>query len=167
MEVLLINPPWVIRKANIWREVAGVIPPLGLAQVAAFVEKAGVKAEIIDAQAEGIGLDGLAHRLGKARVRPAYVGITATTSIAGQAYETARICKQVFPGAKTVLGGVHPSVFPDEALSKPFVDFVVRREGENSFLSLVSGQDPAMIPGLSFKSAGKAVHNPTRRRYRI
>ena len=54
MDVLLINPPWIKRKGNIWRGVAGCSPPLGLAYLAAVLEKRGIKVRILDAQAEDI-----------------------------------------------------------------------------------------------------------------
>ncbi len=54
------------------------------------------------------------------------VGITAMTAIAPRAYELALLFKQ--NGAKVILGGIHPSVLPDEAAQ--FADAVVVGEAE-------------------------------------
>ena len=115
-----------------------------------------------DTQAENISLELLGSKLGATGFEPAFIGITATTSIINQALETARICKRSFPAARIALGGVHPSIFPDEALSNTYVDFVIRREGEESFFELVSGKPPESILGLSYRSGGNIVHNKDR-----
>jgi radical SAM superfamily enzyme YgiQ (UPF0313 family) len=54
------------------------------------------------------------------------VGITAMTATAPRAYELASLFKQ--NGAKVILGGIHPSVLPDEAAL--FADAVVVGEAE-------------------------------------
>ena len=55
------------------------------------------------------------------------VGITAFTSNVNRAYEIAKIYKQ--QGIKVVMGGIHASVLPDEALQ--FCDAVVMGEVED------------------------------------
>ena len=162
MRILLINPPWLFRKDNIWSQIAGIIPPLGLAQVAAYVEQYGIQVNILDTNAENISLSELGGRLKSYDFAPTIIGITATTSIIGQALETARICKESCPDAKIVFGGVHPSIFPGEVLSDVNVDFVIRREGEESFYELVSGRSHETILGLSYKYNGVIVHNKDR-----
>ena len=162
MNILLINPPWTVRTGNIWNLIAGVVPPLGLAQLAAYLEQFGLTVTILDTQAERISLSDLGKKLAAFSFIPDFIGLTATTSIIRQATETAHICKNHFPSAKIVLGGVHPSIFPRETLSDGCVDFVIRREGEESFHALVSGTPPAEISGLSFKLNGTVVHNKDR-----
>ena len=54
------------------------------------------------------------------------VGITAMTATASRAYELALLFRQ--NGAKVILGGIHPSVLPDEAAQ--FADAVVIGEAE-------------------------------------
>jgi radical SAM superfamily enzyme YgiQ (UPF0313 family) len=160
LNILLINPPWIIRKSNIWSGIAGVIPPLGLAQIAAYLEESGICVSILDARADELDAVALRGKLKSLDFRPAFIGITATTSIITQAIETARISNDVFPEAKIVFGGVHPTIFPEEVLSNGFVDYVIRREGEISFSALISGKPPQDIPGLSYKQNGKVINNP-------
>ena len=54
------------------------------------------------------------------------VFITVTTVVAIRAYEVARLFRE--RGAKVVLGGIHPSTLPDEAIQH--ADAVVIGEGE-------------------------------------
>jgi len=165
MNVLLIDPPWVIEnKKNLWRKVGSCLPSLGLAYIAAVLEKAGHKVKILDCTAEKVSLDIAGDKLEqiKQNIIPDFIGLTATTPIFPNALKVAKICRNLFPKAKIVFGGVHPTVRPDEALSYDFVDYVVRDEGEETMLELVSGKKPLSILGLSYKSKGKIIHNKLR-----
>lgn len=79
-------------------------------------------------------------------------------------------CKTVrarCPGVPTVWGGYFPSIYPDAALNAPYVDFVARGQGEETFLELleaVRGQRGLdSVCGLSFKDKnGEHRHNPER-----
>ena len=59
--------------------------------------------------------------------RPSLVGITASTSSATRAYEIASLYRK--KGIPVVMGGIHASMLPDEALD--YVDSVVIGEAEN------------------------------------
>jgi anaerobic magnesium-protoporphyrin IX monomethyl ester cyclase len=156
MEVLLLNPSWLSKEGNIWKKISGEMPPLGLAYIASFLEKQSVKTRIIDVHAEEAGLDALLETAG---VNPGFIGITATTMTFASALETAAACRKKFPSAKITLGGVHPTILPEDALKSEAVDFVIRGEGEKSFYDLVSGVSPEKVKGLSYKKDGKYVHN--------
>ena len=54
-----------------------------------------------------------------------------------EAIDVARCVKEVSPEVVTVLGGIHPTLFPEYVLQSPFVDYVVRGEGETSFFRLI------------------------------
>ena len=161
MRILLINPPWIKRNENVWKNIACVMPPLGLGWMAAVLEKAGHDVAILDAHAERIDLDHLAGRLDELG-RFDMVGITATTALINNALEIARIIKVHMPQSPVVLGGVHPTVLPDESLAEPAVDLVVRGEGEQTILEL-AGQEPLEnIDGISYRRDGTVCHNPER-----
>ncbi len=71
------------------------------------------------------------------------------------------------PGAPIVWGGYFPSVYPEAALNADYVDFVVRGQGEDTFLEVIGAErgkvDPSTIRGLSYKhDGGRPVHNPER-----
>ena len=156
MKVCLINPPWVTRSNNIWTKIRGTLPPLGLLYLAAFLEKEGVSADILDCQTGLRSWKEIERELrGK---RYDLYGITGTTSIISNSYRIAGLVKSFHPEAGVVMGGVHVTALPEEALGKESVDFVVRGEGERALLELAKGAAPGSISGLSYKSGGKMVH---------
>ena len=66
------------------------------------------------------------------------VGVSAMTGY--QLVRTEEIFKKVRgidPSIFTIMGGVHPSLLPEECLKEPFVDFVVIGEGEETLLELM------------------------------
>ncbi len=72
-----------------------------------------------------------------------------------------------YPGVPIVWGGYFPSLYTDAALNAPYVDLVVRGQGEETFLELIAALPELdrlrSIRGLSFKDAfGLHVHNPDR-----
>lgn len=157
MKICLINPPWVTKSNNIWTKIRGTLPPLGLLYLAAFLEREGVTADIIDCQAGLRSWEEVRSRLKQGRYD--LYGITGTTSIISNSYRLAAMVKDCHPDAKVVMGGVHVTALPEEALGKSAVDFVIRGEGENALLELAKGAAPDAIAGLSYRAGGKIVHN--------
>ncbi len=96
------------------------------------------------------------------------VGISTITSTAPRAYELIKKIKRIKPHLPIVIGGVHATFCPEEALC--YADFCIRGEGEIAFLELVGAlqnNDPeqafAKIANLSFKNKkGKIKHNNLR-----
>jgi len=161
MDVLLIDPPWVIEnRKNLWRKVGSTLPSLGLAYIAAVLEKNNISVRILDCTAEKISLSQIPSRL--RRLNPSYVGITATTPLIKNALKIAEYCKAEYPMAKIILGGIHPSFMPEEVLSDRNVDYVVRGEGEITMLEICQGKPKEKIPGLSYRKGGHIVHNKDR-----
>lgn len=54
-----------------------------------------------------------------------------------EALEVARCAKEVNQEIVTVMGGIHPTLFPGHTLQSPFVDYVVVGEGEGPLRALV------------------------------
>ena len=67
--------------------------------------------------------------------RPDVVGVTATTPQAPAAYRLGDSIKKNWPDVLTVIGGIHASVLPKEALEH--FDIVVVGEGEKTFSQIV------------------------------
>ena len=85
------------------------------------------------------------------------VGISSLfTAYSGEALETARVVKKYHPDCKIVVGGHHPTAFPESVLACKDVDFVLRGEGEVSIALLakaVSGGIPVEnVPGIGYRS---------------
>jgi radical SAM superfamily enzyme YgiQ (UPF0313 family) len=111
-KLLLINP--VGRRSGSLLNRFSTFPPLSLGYVAAVTpEHWDVK--IIDENFEQLG-----------REEADLVGITAFTSNINRAYELAQSYRA--QGVKVALGGIHASMFPQEAMQ--FVDTVVVGEAE-------------------------------------
>jgi len=165
MQVLLINPPWE-KSSDDNRarfKVISCLPSLGLGYIAACLEKEGVKVNILDLNVEGIGLNDLSQALSLFEFKPQFIGITAAATTIYVAKDIAKICKEVFPEAKTVMGGVQPTVTPELVLQSGHIDYAIRGEGEVTVVELmVKGEPLSKIKGLSYREAGQVVHNPDR-----
>jgi len=137
------------------------MPPLGLGWLATALERDGHDVRIFDAHAERMFVEdipGYLHEHGPFEL----IGITATTPLINNALEITRLVKRELPYCRTVLGGVHPTVLPDESVAEPSVDIVVRGEGEETIRQIAAGTSPEEIAGISFRSDRQHVHNPDR-----
>lgn len=156
-EIVLVNPAH--------REWANTLP-LGLAYLAAVSKKAGYHVAAIDAQA--LSLDAATTAQLVCEYQPKLVGITATTPQIKEAWKISQNLKKSNPEIKVVLGGVHPTALPEESLIQEGVDFVVRGEGEQSFLELVETilhkKETPNLKGLSFRKGKDFIHLPPRER---
>jgi len=170
---LLIQPPLTLLKY----EIPSIVPPLGLAYIAAVLEKEGFPVEIMDATALGerhergervhLGLtwDEIARELKKRK--PDLVGVSCSFSSQSQnAHKVAKIAKKADPGTKVVFGGAHASALPQEVLKDTNVDIVVRGEGELTFLeiakALEKGDATARIEGTAVRAGKKISINKPR-----
>jgi radical SAM superfamily enzyme YgiQ (UPF0313 family) len=161
MDILLLSPPWIIEKGSFWKGLIANTPSLGLGYLAASLEKNGLSAEIYDASAEGKSLEDVRKKVLDNKGID-WIGISTTSYQYKMALNVAQIVRENSPGTRIIMGGVHPTLFPDEILSSAFVDFVVRNEGEITLPELMRGENPGRIPGISFKDNGRIVHNPDR-----
>lgn len=103
---------------------------LGLAYLAAVSERRGDEVVIFDADVEKQTVGDFMQEF-----RPHLVGITANTPQVKQAWRTAKAIKEVYD-CPVVLGGPHVSVLPEESCEKPYVDIVVRGEGEDAWIDI-------------------------------
>lgn len=96
-----------------------------------------------------------------AKEKPDVVSISSLfTTYSLEAIEVARLAKEVDRGIVTVMGGIHPTLFPRHVLESASVDYVIRGEGETPLFELltalsrgVAGKD-LTINGLCFKEGG-------------
>jgi radical SAM superfamily enzyme YgiQ (UPF0313 family) len=154
LNIVLINPSQLTRYPQ---------PPLGLALLAAILEREKYPVKIIDANALGLQPAAVAGMVSGADV----VGITAMTPTIGAALSIARHVKQYKPGIKVVMGGPHVTLLPEETLvSSPDVDVICRGESDATILELLPALENRLrldnIAGISFRRDGQAVHTPDR-----
>lgn len=97
---------------------------------------------------------------------PKIIGITAMTISSYRSFQLANLIKEIDDEYVIVLGGIHPTVLPEECLDNAGVDIVVRGEGEETFSEvtrhIIDGKDYRTLKGISFKKNGKPIHNPSR-----
>lgn len=141
--------------------LANLMPPLGLASLAAWVEKHGFTADIIDCFARPDADDLIAAYVREKR--PGLVGFSCTTSSFLDGTRIAARLKALLPGLRTVFGGPHVSALRTTLLDRfPAVDYLVAGEGEETLRELLehAGEAPAAVAGLAYRTAaGEAVFN--------
>jgi magnesium-protoporphyrin IX monomethyl ester (oxidative) cyclase len=133
--------------------------PTGLEYLAAVIESEVDEVTIVDLEMERRPFNEVFNEL-LISMNPDLVGISMSATDHSEGLEIARLAKD--KGAATMLGGYHPTAIPDELLSQPQVDLVVRGEGELTMRELVIKGSPKEVQGISYKDGGQIVHNPDR-----
>jgi len=153
-KVALINPNYITKSIT----DRFTIPALGLEYIAAnILDIAEVK--IIDAKVRNLTLKEIMQEINE--FGPDIVGISCCFTIGiNFALKIAKESKN--KGYITVLGGWHPSFVYSEVLKYPYVDVIVRGEGEITFRKLIKNRDLENIRGISYKSNGNIINNPDR-----
>lgn len=147
--ITLINP---------WQDTNYPQPPLGLATIAAILEREKIPVKLIDANA--LRLKDVRDMVKSADV----VGITAMTPTIHNAAEVARQVKGVNKNVIVVLGGVHGTLMPDETLNAiPEIDIIIRGEGEEAILELMNNKPLYEIQGVSFRDFGRVQSTQSRK----
>jgi anaerobic magnesium-protoporphyrin IX monomethyl ester cyclase len=85
----------------------------------------------------------------------------------GAAVRISKAVKRLCPSLPVVFGGWHASLATQQTLQEPYVDAIVRGQGELTLLELAQriadGADWHGVRGISFKDAdGRIVHEPER-----
>jgi len=153
MRIALIFP-------RLSHQVHGMWPSLGLASLATVLKNVGEEVKIFDASFDR---DLSRIKTGLKKFQPELVGIYTLTDFFYSARELVKFSKEL--GAKTVLGGAHPTILPEQTLKEiPELDFVVRGEGEQAILELVEAlkgeRDFSQVAGLGFRKGEELVLNP-------
>ncbi len=127
--------------------------------------------EILDGNLPGVVLyDAVAERIEAGRRSADPVRIVAITVMPGpqlvSAVPLARRIRQQYPEVLIVWGGYFPSLYPHPVLTAPYVDYLVRGQGERTFLELLDVVDgrreAASVAGLGWKRNGEPILNPER-----
>lgn len=120
-KICLINPPQIeLRDPKAYL-------PLGLAYLAATLLDSGIETEILNLSD--------VNSLEKVDIPDAdWYGVTCVSATYKPVIE---LCKLI--DGKVVVGGVHPTVEPEQTLKDTGADFVVTGEGDYVFRDLVSG----------------------------
>lgn len=142
MRILLVHPNYHSGGA----EIAGNWPPAWAAYLAGALRGAGYDdVHFIDAMTDHVDDAALEARIRE--LKPDVVGTTAITPSIYKAEETLKIAKKVSPAIVTMLGGVHATFMFKQVLTEaPWIDVIVRGEGEEILLELVRAIDDGRWP---------------------
>lgn len=170
MKILLINPSLFQATTGQYEEEVekerGVYPPLGLAYIAATLEKNGHEVKIIDCDVEK-NVENIIYQTVK-DFSPPLVGFYAMTWNYFLAKKIAADIKKINSEIKTVLGGPNLTTLPETSIKFGDFDFGVIGEGEETIIELVEKLENKkqiefeQIRGLVFKKEGEIVINPVR-----
>ncbi len=171
--ILLINPALT---GSLISGIFTVKVPLGLAYIAAYLEKEKFSPQIIDCMAyydliEKLGKDN--YRIGLSEkelirqiqeINPDVVGISCSYTIhENDSFRVAELVKK-YSKAIVVFGGAHTSANPSLVLKNKNVDLAVIGEGEITFANLIKNlqnkKKLQSLKGIAFKHGSKIKINP-------
>src|SRR5262245_16992016 len=139
-------------------------PPLALIHLAAPLVAKGYRVKIVDS---AITPDGTAAVLAECE-DAVCLGVSMVTGpMITQGVEVARAVRAAHPELPIVAGGWHASILPEQTLQSPYIDAVVKGQGEITFTEIVDRyaageRDLGGIAGSLYKKDGKAVWNGDR-----
>jgi anaerobic magnesium-protoporphyrin IX monomethyl ester cyclase len=145
MKTLLINPPYPFTEVP--------LIPLGLAYIAGSLEDNGHEVQVLDLLVCRYSKDKIARKIKE--YQPDIVGITSVTLNYPIASEILKYCKGINGDIITAIGGPHVTFSARETITEaPWIDIVVRGEGERTMLDIVMGKRLEDIQGMGFRMNG-------------
>jgi anaerobic magnesium-protoporphyrin IX monomethyl ester cyclase len=143
--------------------------PLGVAYIAAALEKAQWDVKIVDltfTMENHLDVAKIQNTI--LRLQPRMIGLSSFTSTILSIYKIANTIKRNHPEIPMVLGGSHATALPYRTLQEcPGLDAVIVGEGEQSFpqfadawVANATPQQLAAIPGVVMKDGKQVLGNP-------
>jgi anaerobic magnesium-protoporphyrin IX monomethyl ester cyclase len=138
-------------------------PPLGLLSLASSLRDAGYTPRIIDGALDPNFSDLIREELEDA----VCFGVSLLTGpMIHDAIRASRMVRELRPDLPIIFGGWHPSLRTAETLREPFVDVVVRHQGEITLVEVLrhleAGTPLDLVAGCWFKRDGKICSNQDR-----
>ncbi|MFC2056493.1 B12-binding domain-containing radical SAM protein [Chloroflexota bacterium] len=138
----------------------------GLASIVGVAEKGGFSISVCDSQVERMSESEFSEYLNKGKFD--VIGLSCYTASTAYVFHTAKICKKVLPQSKIIVGGIHPTILPEETLNScKEIDAVVIGEGEYTVLELLKyyrdGEGSLEnIEGIGFRLNDEVIKTPRR-----
>lgn len=146
--------------------MANIMPPLGITSIAAYLEKRNIKCSIVDCFASPDS--DLPIRDYLIKNKPAFIGISCTTSSFYDGIRISKLAKSISGDIKVIFGGPHVSALKTNVLHDfPVIDFVVVGEGEETLAELIEsdGNPDPYIKGLIYRDrSGEIVFTGFRKK---
>lgn len=135
----------------------GPLLPLGLAYVAATLEKSDINVQVVDPTLIGYNVEETKEAILK--LDPTIIGLTSYTSTIPLIYKLAQALKKESKDLIIVVGGPHVSALPLHTLKEcTAIDMIIIGEGEYAFREAVLilekkgiDRELANIPGVAFR----------------
>jgi len=147
---------------KIFQPFLPIFVPIGAGYLLAFAQQQNIRVKFIDEQIED---DVAAKVCGYVSdMRPPYIfAFSVLTASFKSAISVSRELKKLFPDSVIIFGGIHPTASPEEVMSYPHIDAVIRGEGEKGLVEFYKcvkeNRDFTRIEGLSYRKAGGVIHN--------
>lgn len=146
IDLLLVNPGDI-----------SPYPAMGLAELAAYVRRAGYSVAIVDFSASDT-----MDMIPKAKAR--VIGLSVPCGLVRVSFELVKYIKKE-TNATVIFGGYYPTFCTKECLQNKGVDFAILGEGEIPLLGLLNNlirQEGSLqqVPGIAYMAEGQAVSNP-------
>ena len=152
MKLLLLNPNFNYSSV--------VIPSLGLGFLATYIKKhTNWDVEVCEPVLQGLSEKEILDKVSGVNI----LGMACYTESRFFCFEFAQKTKRINPDCKIIIGGPHVDTLDIEILRHyPYIDMVVRSEGEETLLEIIKGLPLEEIKGLTFRLDGKIIRNPDR-----
>jgi len=171
LDVVLVNPASRARVyQSLGHSLAAVENPVWAGLIASFVRARGYSVHVLDAEAEGLGPDDVAARLGD--LDPRLVGVvvyghqpSASTQNMPAAGAVASAVKAAHPTMPVLMVGGHVAAMPERTLAEEACDYVARDEGLHTVVDLIealrASREPELgrVRGLGYRVDGGTVLN--------
>jgi B12-binding domain/radical SAM domain protein len=173
--VIIIHPPAVFgfREKPVFTGALGTSAeqiqfnkvPIGMLSIAEYLDRHGFKVMVDnlgDRMVQSRSFDALEHL--KSLSAPIIaIGLHFQHHAPG-AMEVARLCKEFHPGSMIVMGGLTATRFHEEIIrTYPFVDAVIRAEGEKPLLQLVQAFEKTGTlgdtPNLTYRTGSGEIRS--------
>jgi anaerobic magnesium-protoporphyrin IX monomethyl ester cyclase len=155
MRTLLVNPPYPFSEIPIM--------PMGLSYLGSVLEHSGHEVQILDLLVSRYSKEKIKNKLDE--YQPDIVGVTSVTLNYPIASEILKYAKSLDKDITTIIGGPHVTFAPVETLTEaPWIDIVVKGEGEMTMLDIVSGKKLADIDGIAYRDRANGIKQTRERR---
>jgi anaerobic magnesium-protoporphyrin IX monomethyl ester cyclase len=151
VDMLFIVPPFSYKGLE---DASSRCPNLGMAILAAILEKKGYAVKILDAFSLSLNNQQIIEYVKK--VNPKIIGISSVTANFGQAMDILEAIKATDQQIITIYGGPHVTIMPDSVLKSKNVDYIVLGEAEKTIVELIGHLlhkkgDLENIKGIGYK----------------
>ncbi len=132
LDVLFVVPPFSYKGLD---EASSRCPNLGIAILAAVLEKHGYIVKILDTFSLSLSKKQIVEHIRE--LNPKILGITSVTANYGPAMDIIDMVKGIDSWIITVYGGPHVTIMPHIILKSKNVDYIVMGEAEQTIVELV------------------------------